>query len=111
MFIVRFTPEAKNKVVNLFAQEGFEKPGVMIHRQGLRADVIRSPTGQVEWSIEHPHPWRAQVGDFQTFGYDAEDVFLFDGIYVWLALIPKSGELGVEVSIRGGELYVDEIRV
>ena len=110
MFSVRFTTEAKTSIAEQFALESFTKPGVTIHRQGPRADVSRSSDGQAEWSVERPHPWRAQIGDFQTFGENVEDVFQVEGILVWLALIPRLGEIGVEVSIRDGALFVDEIR-
>lgn len=110
MFSVRFTPDAKALVAELFARGDFTKPGLMVHRQGPRGNVTRTDAGGVNWSVERPHPWRAQVGDFQTFGDDPEDVFLFDEIPVWLALVPRPGESGVEVSVRDGELFVDEIR-
>jgi len=107
MFSVVITPEAKAVIAEQFAREGFVKPGLMIHRRGPRGEVTRSSTGQAEWNVERPHPWRAQVGDFQTFGENAEDVSVVEGILVWLALVPKPGELGVEVSVRNGELFVE----
>jgi len=109
MFFVRFTAEAKALVAERSAREGYLKPGVMIHRQGPRGDVTRSADGQAQWNIEHPHPWRAQVGDFQTFGENAEDVYLVDGINIWLALTPRLGEIGVEISVRDADLVVEAV--
>ena len=110
MFSVRFTPEAKLAIVEQFSRAGFTKPGLMIHRQGPRADVTRAGNGQTEWSVERPHPWRAQVGDFVTFEDGAEDIEIVEGIRVWLAIIPRVGEVGVEVSIQDGELFVETLR-
>jgi hypothetical protein len=107
MFTVDISPDAKAEVVRQFALEEFARPGLMIHRQGPKADVTRSSDGSARWEVERPHPWRAQVGDFQTFGENAQDVSLVDGILVWLALIPRPGELGVIVSVRNGQLFVE----
>jgi len=109
MFEVRFTAEAKAEVARQAHREGLVRPGVMIHRQGPKADVTRQPDGQTKWSVERPHPWRAQVGDFQTFGEAATDVFEFEGVSVWLALIPRPGERGVQVSLQNGLLHVEPL--
>lgn len=111
MFSVRFTDDAKAMIATQFERGAFTLPGVTIHRQGPRADVKRTSDGEAQWAIERPHPWRAQIGDFQTFGENAEDVFLFDDIRVWLALIPRPEEAGVVVSVRDGDLFVEPIRV
>ena len=59
--------------------------------------------------IEHPHPWRALIGDFETIEDTAEDVSVVDGLRVWLALVPKERERGVIVSARDGCLHVEAI--
>ncbi len=109
MFQVRFTPEAKAEVARQAQANAFAKPGVMIHRQGPKGEVKRTAAGQAQWEVERPHPWRAQVGDFESFGQDATDVFVFEGVSVWLALIPKPGELGVLVSLLNGVLHVEPL--
>jgi hypothetical protein len=83
--------------------------GVMLHRQGPKGEVTRLASGQAQWSVEHPHPWRAQVGDFQSFGENPTDVVQVDGIAVWLALTPRLGELGVEVPVQNGALHVEPL--
>jgi hypothetical protein len=111
MFTVLFTQEAKDVIAEQLARENFAKPGLMIHRQGPRGDLTRTSTGQAQWNVERPHPWRAYIGDLQLLGDNPEGVFTFDGVLVYFALIPKQGEAGVEVSVRDGELFVDAIRV
>ena len=81
----------------------------MIHRQGPKGDVVRLPTGQASWSVERPYPWRAQVGDFATFGDTDEDIHVVDGLRVWLALIPRPGEIGVAVTVQDQALHVQSI--
>jgi hypothetical protein len=107
MFVVEITAEARTEIVDQFAREAFVRPGLMIHRQGPKGDVTRSSEGEAKWQVERPHPWHAQVGDFHTFGENAEDVSLVNGILVWLALIPRPGESGVRVSTRSGQLFVE----
>ena len=82
----------------------------MIHRQGPKGDLTRLPTGEASWSVERPHPWRAQVGDFTAIADTDEDVYVVNGLRVWLALIPRPGELGVTVTVREQSLYVDGIK-
>lgn len=111
MFTVLFTQEAKAKIAEQLACEDFAKPGLMIHRQGPRGDLTRTSTGEAHWNVERPHPWQAYIGELQLLGDNPEGVFSFDGVLVYLALIPKQGEAGVEVSVHDGELFVDAIRV
>jgi hypothetical protein len=109
MFEVRFTSEAKALFVRQAQQGGFAKPGVTILRQGPKGEVTRNVGGQAEWNVEQPHPWRAMVGDFQSFGENPTDVVVVEGIAVWLALVPKLGELGVTVSVRNNALHVEPL--
>ena len=81
----------------------------MIHRQGPTGDVNRRSDGQPHWTIEHPHPWRARLYDFESFGEDQTDLVEFDGVLVWLSLIPRPGELGVRVSVQDGALHVEPL--
>jgi hypothetical protein len=109
MFEIRISTEAKSLLLERAASEGFERPGLMVHRQGPKGDGTRTPDGATTWSVERPHPWRAQLGDFETIEDGAEDVHVVDGLRVWLALVPKPGERGVQVSVRDGELYADAL--
>ncbi len=82
----------------------------MIHRQGSKGDVTLLPNGEASWSVERPHPWRAQIGDFATIADTDDDIHVVDGLRVWLALIPKLGELGVTVTVRDQALHVEGIK-
>ena len=109
MFHVQFTTEATREFERQAAQGSFAKPGVMIHRQGPKGDVKRSADGTPQWSVERPHPWRAQIGDFSDFGDNPVDVIDVRGIPVWLALVPRPGEYGVEISVREGAFHVEPL--
>jgi hypothetical protein len=107
MFLVTITPEARALLLLQFARETFAKPGLTILRQGARGEVTRSNDRQAEWKVERPHPWRALVGDFASFGENPTDVQTVEGIPVWLALVPRPDECGVKVSVRNEELFVE----
>ena len=109
MFKVEFTPDAKALVGKMLSESMLSRPGIMIHRQGSIAENSRAPSGQTDWRIERPHPWKVRLGDFATIRDNDKDVVVVEGIRVWLALIPRPREAGVEVSVRDGELYVDAI--
>ncbi len=79
----------------------------MIHRQGPVGEVFRSADGQALWNVERPHTWRARIYDFAHLGSDTTDIGLYDGVLVWLALVPRPGESGVRVSLREGTLHVE----
>ena len=105
MFSVLFTPEAKTVIAEQFKQGDFNCPGLMIHRVGPSGEVTRTHDGGTEWSVERQHPWRALVGDYGA----VNGVVIIEGIPIWLALIPKPGELGVQVSVKNAELFVEVI--
>ncbi len=109
MFRVQFTPDAKALIAKMLSDSKLSRPGIMIHRQGPIAENSRAPSGQTAWRIERPHPWNVRLGDFATIRDNDEDVHIVEGIRVWLALVPKADEAGVEVSVRNGELHVDAI--
>jgi hypothetical protein len=109
MFDVKITREAKQLFLRLAAEQQLEKPGLMVHRQGPVGEVARAALGAAVWQIERPHPWKARVGEFATFEDPEQDVRQVEGISVWLALIPRLGEAGVEISVRDGELRVEPI--
>lgn len=81
----------------------------MIHRQGPVGNNTRTTDGETNWSVERPPPWKLRLADFETIPDDAENVVIVEGVRVWLPIIPRPGELGVEVSVREGELFVDAI--
>jgi len=103
---VRITPEAKELILAAFVREQLTRPGLMIHRQGPVGEVTRTSAGDAKWRVERPHPWRAQVLEI---GDHHDDIVLVEGVLVWLPLIPRKGELGVQVSARNGELYVEAL--
>ena len=109
MFDVKITPEAKQLFLRLSAEQQLEKPGLMVHRQGPVGDVARGALGTAVWHIERPYPWKARVHEFATFEDPAQDVRGVEGVPVWVALIPRPGEAGVEISAQDGELHVEAI--
>jgi hypothetical protein len=106
MFSVQISAEAKAFVAEQFTREKLNRPGLMIGRQGPVADVIRTSDGQTKWNIEYLHPWRTQVFEIDDHNVDLVDV---EGISIWLVLIPKLGELGVNVTLRDGKLFVEAL--
>jgi hypothetical protein len=109
MFEIRISEEAQALVLAESKAEGFARPGLMIHRQGPVGEVTRLPSGKASWSVERPHAWRARVGDFQTIEDTAEDVYVIEGIRVWLGLVPRPGEAGVSVVVRESQLHVEAL--
>ena len=109
MFAVRLTPEAKALFALQAQHGGYAKPGLTILRQGPKGEVTRGAAGQAQWRVERTHPWQALVGDFQSFGKNPTDVVVVDGTPVWLALVPRPGEIGVQVSVQDGSLYVEPL--
>jgi hypothetical protein len=108
-FEIRISEAAKALVYEKCAQEGFARPALMIHRQGPTGDVTRTTSGQAAWAVERPHPWRARIGEFETIEDTSEDIHIVSGLRIWLALIPRPGEAGVEITAREGELHVEAI--
>jgi hypothetical protein len=108
MFTVTLSPDAKRLIEDRGLARNLHKPGLLIHREGPRGEVTRSSEGRAKWEVERPYPWRAQVGEFETFA-ESDDVFLVEGVRVWLALIPKPHERGVRVLVLEGELHVEPV--
>lgn len=106
MFTVLITTEAKPLIESGLAAVDGLRPGVMIHRQGPVGDVTRTPKGDAQWKVEHPHPWKLRFGSFETIPDDSSDVQVVDGIRVWLPLIPRPNEKGVVVTVKDGQLHV-----
>ena len=111
MFEVRLTSEASEIIRHAIADHEGPKVGLMIHRQGPVADNSRDVNGLPNWKIERPYPWAIQVGSYETISDDDENIVFVDGIRIWLPLIPRQGELGVIVSVKEGQLYVEAIEV
>ena len=111
MFEVRITPEAKQIIDRAIANHEGPKAGLMIHRQGPVGDNSRSSDGSAQWKIERPHPWAIQVGSYESIPDDDENIAFVDSVRIWLPLIPRSGELGVVVLVREGQLHVEAIDV
>ena len=108
-FEIRLTPEAKGLLAKLASDQRWAKPGLMVHRQGPVGDVVRSEDGRAVWNVERQHPWKVRAGEFETISETDEDVVIVDGVLIWLPLIPRAGEQGVEISVREGELFADAI--
>ena len=103
-FAVEFAPGVRAVLEAKFKEVGWIRPGVMILRQGPRADVRRSDKGQTVWQIERPgSPWMIHLGSFET--YPDEELQVVDSIRVHLALIPRDAEKGVTIVLRDGELF------
>jgi len=107
---VKLTYEAKELFARLVFEQGYNKPGLMVHRQGPIGDVVRSVDGKAIWSVERPHPWKVRVGEFEAIPDTEEDVVVVEGVRVWLPLVPRVGERGVAISVRDGELIADSIK-
>jgi hypothetical protein len=109
MFSIQITPEAKIAIAERGSEEDFVKPGLMIHRQGARAEIIRTNEGSAKWTIERPHPWQANIVDLEALDDGSIEVIAVDEILVWLIAIPKPTETGVGVSLMAGELVVTDL--
>ena len=111
MFEVRLSSEASKIIRHAIAAHEGPKAGLMIHRQGPVADNLRDVNGHTNWKIERPYPWAIQVGSYESIADDNENIVFVDGIRIWLPLIPRPGELGVIVTVKEGQLYVEAIEV
>ena len=111
MFLVEILPTAKCLIAEKFAVSGFTHPVLSIGRMGSRADVVRLADGTVHWAIERPHPWVVTITEQPAVNPYPEGIVVVDGVDIFLALIPRAGELGLRISARDGQLFVDEIRL
>jgi len=109
MFVVQLTPAAKSYLDKALQALDLPRSGAMLMRQGPNADVIRSPSGDVSWTVERPHPWAIQLGSFET--YPDNELVCVDGIKFYLALMPRDHEQGVSIDLRDGRLFVEQIGV
>jgi hypothetical protein len=107
MFIIEITPEARAEIAAQFARAAFADPCVMIDHQPAIGNVTRSSDGEAQWQIERPHPWRIQLFDRTPFGEELRGVSLVDGIRVWLKTVALPREVGVKVSVKDGQLFVE----
>jgi len=108
MFTVEITADAKAALETKLHTLGLAKPGIMIGREGARADVSRSKDGGTVWNVERPaSPWRFDLGSFEAYP-DAE-CQLVNGIRVYLALIPREGERGVVIRLNNGEPTIESL--
>jgi len=107
MFAVKITPDAKRFLDAKLRELELPRPGVMVFRQGPKADIVRTPSGEPLWSIEHPHPWAIDTGSFET--YPDSELMIVDGIRVHLALTPRNNETGVLIRLREGDLFVEAL--
>jgi len=108
MFKVEITADAKVALEAKLREFGFVRPGVMILREGAKADVSRSADGTAVWNIERTgNPWRFDLGSFET--YPDSDLQVINGIRVHLALIPRKNEKGVVIRLKNGEPTIESL--
>lgn len=108
MFIVEITPEAHAEIIARFERGAFVRPGLMIERKAPIGELTRSSDGEARWQIERPYPLHAHVLDLQPFEECLGGAPLVDGILVWLKSVQRlPDELGVKVSLRVGQLFVE----
>lgn len=107
MFAVKITTEAKEVIKRAF--EGFDlpRPGNMISRQGLHADVLRTEDGKAKWSVDRLNPWTYTVSSMSAIR--EKDIVMVEGIPFWLAIIPRAQESGIVISVRNGDLFIDAL--
>lgn len=106
MFTVRIEPDAKAFLQATLQQSGWVRPGVMIYREGTKADVTRTAEGGTQWNIDRASsPWALYTGSFET--YPDNELIDVDGIRVHLSLLPRPSEKGVVIRLRHGELVVE----
>jgi hypothetical protein len=87
---------------------GAVQPGIMIGREGPKADVSRSKNGNTVWNIERPsNPWRFDLGSFETF--PEAEYQVVNGIRVYLAIIPRENERGVVIRLENGEPTIEPL--
>lgn len=108
MFTVEIAPDAKAVLEAKLHESGLPRAGIMILRQGPKADVSRSKEGKTLWNIERPKsPWALHTGSFET--YRDDELQVVNGILVYLALIPRDNEKGVVIRLRNGEPTIESL--
>ena len=108
MFRVEIAADAKALLEVKLRESGWSRAGVMIARQGPKADVSRSKDGKTVWSIERPESrWTLHTGSFET--YRDDEIQIVDGIRVYLALIPRENEKGVVIRLKNGEPTIEAL--
>jgi hypothetical protein len=108
MFKVEITADAKVALEVKMREFGFLRPGVMILREGPKADVSRSADGKTVWNIERSgNPWRFDVGSFET--YPDSELQVVNGVRVHLALVPRKNEKGVVIRLKDGEPTIESL--
>ena len=113
-FEIVIDDDAKAMLRDELARVGVERSFVILERVGPVGDVTRGPDGNVKWSISHPHPWRVSFGGVYVGQVRAEEMpdskFLFvDEIPVLLPIMAQSHEVGLHISVRSGNLFVEAI--
>ena len=108
MFTVEITADAKAALEAKLRAFGLPQPGIMISREGPKADVSRSEDGGTRWQIERPaNAWRFDLGSFEK--YPQAEYQMVSGIRVYLALIPRKDEKGVVIRLRNGEPTIEPL--
>ena len=109
MFRVEITEDAKLLLRAELKKEAGPRPGIMIHRRSVVADITRTADGEALWAVERPHPWQITIGSYETIPDSASEVVMVEDFRIWLPLIPRPGESGIIVSVREDKLFVDAL--
>ena len=104
---VRISKEAAALVLATAAENGYAKPGLVVHRIAPIGDVRRTETGQAEWKIERPNSWRIEVRDFSKHAAVPELTRELDEGRIQLLLLPPQAEAAVDISLKAGELHAE----
>jgi hypothetical protein len=108
MFTDEITDDANAALEAKLREFGFVRPGVMIVREGPKAEVSRSTDGATVWNIKRPeNPWGYHLGSFEKYPDAAFQVV--NGIRVYLAVVPQEDEKGVVIRLRNGEPTIEPL--
>ena len=108
MFRVEITADAKVALETKLREFGFVQPGLMVSREGPKADVSRSKDGNTVWNIERPvNPWCFDLSSFEN--ERTAEYQMVSGIRVYLAFIPRENEKGVVIRMKNGEPTIEPI--
>jgi hypothetical protein len=106
---VVLSEDAKAFVLSHRVGNGIESPGLVIHRKGPIGDNKRAGGGTTEWQVERPeHPWRIEIKQFPQHRSDPAFTKEVNAVPVQLLFIPKAEENQLTITLREGQLHVQE---
>jgi hypothetical protein len=108
-FDVTITAPAKDIVRQLLSASNEPEPVILIRRAGAVGDVTRTPEGGVNWSVDRPpHPYLLSVSERACIARSDERLITVDGVPVFVALVPRESPRHFVISVKDGNLHVDE---